>query len=114
MSLKVGVSVEIRKAKRLDGYRLKLMFSDGHVSVVDFEPFLRSSLNPETQRFLDAKRFRKFALLHGNLVWGDYEMCFPVEDLYEGTLGAYQSETKALAVAEPQAQYGKRAGRRRG
>lgn len=114
MSLRVGVSVEIKRAEHLGDYRLELAFSDGHVAVIDFGPFLRSSLNPDTRRFLESKRFGKFSLVHGNLVWGDYEMCFPVEDLYKGDIGVYQPAGRVRAVAEPSAEYGvKKGGNRR-
>ena len=106
MSLKSGVAVAVKKVECLNDYRLEIEFSDGHVSVVDIGPFLRSSLNPGTQRFLDAKRFRKFSLVHGNLVWGDYEMCFPIEDLYKGDIGVCQSSGGVRAVAEARAEYG--------
>jgi Protein of unknown function (DUF2442) len=105
VSLKEGIAVGIARVKRLGGHRLELTFSDGHVSSVDFGPFLRSSLNPETRQFLDAKRFRQFSLVHGNLVWGDYEMCFAIEDLYEGRIACGKSADKALAVAETRVEY---------
>ena len=66
MSLKRGVAVDIVKAAHLGRYRLELTFSDGHVSTVDFGPFLRGSLNPETRRFLDAKRFKNFSHKRAN------------------------------------------------
>jgi hypothetical protein len=108
MSLKIGISVEIVRAKQLGDYCLELVFSDGHVSLVDFGPFLQSSLSPDTRRFLDAKRFRKFSLLHGSLVWGDYDMCFPVADLYEGDIGHTKSTSTVRAVAESRAAYNAR------
>jgi hypothetical protein len=107
MSLKAGVAMEILKVERRGGYRLLLRFSDGHVAAVDFGPFLREAQNPATRRYLNAKRFREFTLLHGNLVWGDYEMCFPIEDLYEGSIGTAQPVSEVLAVAESRAQYGR-------
>jgi hypothetical protein len=113
MSLKIGVAVAIVRVKRLGGYRLELRFSDGHVAVVDFGPFLRSSQNPETRRFLDGKRFREFVVLHGNLVWGDYAMCFPIADLYGGCIDPAEPVAKPLAVAEAHGEYVARRGKRR-
>jgi hypothetical protein len=106
MSLKVGVAVKVVEAKCLGGYRLSVTFSDGHVSVVDFGPFLRSSLNPETRGFVRQERFRRFSLLHGNLVWGDYAMCFPIADLYEGRLARGETVGRMRAVAESRSEYG--------
>ena len=102
MSLKVGVPTGIERVKRLGTYRLELAFDDGHVSVVDFGPFLRGSPNPETRLFLNPERFGRFSLIHGNLVWGDYAMCFPMEDLYEGRIVPAGS---ALAVREKRGRY---------
>lgn len=106
MKLTAGVAVNIVAAESVGRHRLKLTFSDGHVSNVDFGGFLRSSLNPETREFLNEVRFKKFALMHGNLVWGDYEMCFPIEDLYEGVISVEKPAGQRLAVAEDRADYG--------
>jgi hypothetical protein len=35
---------------------------------------------------LDPVRFSQFELRHGELVWGDYDLCFPIMDLYNNTL----------------------------
>lgn len=106
MSLARGVAVDVVSVNHLGRYRLELTFSDGHVATIDFGPFLRGSLNPETRRFLDEKRFKSFLLTHGNLVWGDYEMCFPIEDLYEGRIDRKEPAGGAFAVAEPRVKYG--------
>ena len=55
-------------------------------------------MNGETRRFLDMNLFKNLSLVHGNLVWGDYEMCFTIEDLHEGRIG--RKERAVLAVAE--------------
>jgi hypothetical protein len=113
MKLSPGVAVDIMAAESVGRHRLKLTFSDGHVSIVDFDGFLRSSLNPETREFLNEARFRKFSLVHGNLVWGDYEMCFSLEDLYNGTISAEKPTGQRLAVAEDRAEYGAKKLRRK-
>ncbi len=102
MSLQEGVSLEIVHAACVGGYRIEMQFNDGHASIVDFGPFLSSSLNAETRQFLDGDKFKGFRLEWGNLVWGDYEMCFPIEDLYIGQL----VRSPILAVAEDRATYG--------
>jgi len=102
MSLQEGVGLEIEHAEYEDNYRIAMEFSDGHRTVVDFESFLSSSSNTETRRFLDTARFRDFRLEWGNIVWGDYELCFPVEDLYTAKL----IRKRLLAVAEERATYG--------
>ncbi len=105
MSLATNVALDIVRVDHLGRYRLELTFSDGHLSTVDFGPFLRVSLNSETRRFLEEERFKSFSLIHGNLVWGDYEMCFPIEDLYEGRIGQEEFAGKVVAVAEKRGEY---------
>ena len=37
-----------------------------------------------TRKYLDKSLFRNFSLAYGDLIWNDYEMCFPIWDLHEG------------------------------
>ncbi|NQU40810.1 MAG: DUF2442 domain-containing protein [Lentisphaerae bacterium] len=101
MTLKAGVSVAVEQVDRVADYTLRLIFSDGQESVVDFGPFLRETLNGETRQYLDINKFDTYRTEWGNLVWGDYEMCFSVEDLYTGQL----VDTPLRAVAEERASY---------
>jgi hypothetical protein len=78
--------VFVIQAKYLEGYLLELEFGDGKRQKIDFEPFLRKSLHPEIQSYLDIGKFKQFRLEYGDLVWGDYELCFPVMDLYENQI----------------------------
>lgn len=78
--------VDITRAEYAGEYRLHLWFSDGKEQVVDFEPFLRRSLNPMIRQYLESERFQRFSVEHGDLFWGDFELCFPIADLYEGRI----------------------------
>lgn len=78
--------IEITRAEWIGDYKICFCFQDGKEQVVDFEQFLRNARNPMTRQFLDPAKFRAFALEDGDIRWGDYEMCFPVWDLYEGSL----------------------------
>jgi hypothetical protein len=62
--------------------KLRLEFDDGATQVLDFKPFLQRSLHPQIRAYLDETRFATFRVEYGELVWGDYELCFPVIDLY--------------------------------
>jgi len=75
--------IEVVRAQLESGYKLKIRFSDGAMHTIDFEPFLKSSRNPMIRAFLDRKRFASFSIRDGDLMWGDYELCFPIADLYE-------------------------------
>lgn len=78
--------VSIEKAEYLSGYSIRLVFSNGLQRDIDFEDFLRSAKNPMTTKYLDKKLFQSFSLQYGDIVWNDYEMCFPIWDLHEGKL----------------------------
>ena len=79
------MSIEITKAIYLNDYRIYLQFSDEKTQIVDFKIFLENSQNPVTRKYLDINLFRDFKLEYGDLVWHDYELCFPIIDLYENT-----------------------------
>ena len=78
--------LNIEKVIYLSGYKLKLSFNDGVEKIIDFGPFLSNSLNPFIKKYLDLKEFQKYALDRGDLVWNDYDLCFPIADLYENNI----------------------------
>jgi hypothetical protein len=78
--------ISIISAEYIRDYKINLTFSDGVVRVVDFGPFLRSAKNPMAKKYLDKKLFKKYSIEYGDIVWNDYEMCFPIWDLYEGQI----------------------------
>jgi len=79
-------TVRIEAARHVSGHKLGIRFSDGHVSTVDFEPFLESSAHPSIRAYLDLKRFKSFTLEDGMLHWNDFDLVFPMADLYEGQI----------------------------
>ena len=81
-----GKIINVEKAKYLNGYKLKLYFNDGLEQVIDFGPFLSNSLNPLINKYLDLKEFKKYELDSGDLIWNDYDLCFPIADLYENNI----------------------------
>lgn len=76
----------ITNAEYLGDYRIKLLFSDGMEKEIDFEVFLRKAKNPMAKKYLDKKLFRNFKIEYGDIIWNDYEMCFPIWNLYEGMI----------------------------
>ena len=78
--------ISIQKANYLGEYKIKFQFSDGTEKVVDFEAFLKKAKNPMTKKYLDKKLFQSFSIEYGDIIWNDYEMCFPIWDLYEGKI----------------------------
>jgi len=78
--------LEITEAEYVFGYKLRLTFNDGTVRVMDFEPFLRNTRNPDLTQYRQLRKFKSFRLHYGDLMWGDYEMIFPIADLYKGAI----------------------------
>ena len=78
--------ISINKADYIGDYRIKFIFSDGIERLIDFSSFLNTARNPMTKKYLDKKLFKKFYIDFGDIVWNDYEMCFPIWDLHEGKI----------------------------
>jgi hypothetical protein len=76
----------IKSAEYIKGYKIKMVFSDFKERIINFEPFLKQAQNPMTRKFLDIDEFKKFKIEYGDLIWNDYEMCFPIIDLYEDNI----------------------------
>jgi hypothetical protein len=76
----------IEQANYLGDYRLELFFNDNTSQQIDFFPFLSSSRNPLIRKYLDIEEFRKYSLDEGDLQWNDYDLCFPIADLYENKI----------------------------
>jgi hypothetical protein len=79
--------LKIESAKYLSDYVIRLRFSDGKEKIVDFKPFLSKSFHPSIKKYLDENKFSNFSLTDGNLNWNDYDLIFPIFDLYNGQIG---------------------------
>ena len=82
-------NVYVKSAKYVGDYRITFRFTDGHATEIDFHDFLSApAQNPMATQYLDVTRFKKFAIEdRADIVWGDWEMCFPFAALYAGDLG---------------------------
>jgi hypothetical protein len=80
--------LKIDSAKYLSDYVIRIRFSNGKERLVDFKPFLSKSLHPSIKKYLDENKFSNFTLTDGNLNWNDYDLIFPLSDLYNGHIGA--------------------------
>ena len=76
--------LEITDANYVAGHRIRLTFNDGTMREVDFGPFLAKARNPDTTDYREVERFKRFRIEGGDLVWGDYQMIFPIIDLSRG------------------------------
>lgn len=78
-------ALTVVSAEYIGGLSLKLTFSDGFVRVLDFSEYLSSHPHPQHDLYQNPDSFREYYIDSGNLVWGkDWDMIFPVEDLYSG------------------------------
>ena len=80
--------LEIVSIIYLHDYVLKITFKDGEIREIDFYDFLNSSTNTEIRTYLDLKKFKSFKNKDGELMWGDFDLLFPIQDLYDGKISA--------------------------
>ena len=78
--------LEIIEAKYVSDYKIRLTFNDGKIQVMDFGPFLAKARNPDTTDYRALKKFKTFRVEDGDLIWGDYQMLFPIADLHRGEI----------------------------
>jgi len=77
---------KIKSARYLGDFSIRILFNDGTEQLVDFKPFLTKSLHPSIQKYLNEDNFSNFLIKDGNLNWNDYDMIFPISDLYNGEI----------------------------
>ena len=77
----------IADAVYLEEYKIKIFFQDGTIKIVDFKDFLFDRhTHPIYKRYRKESVFKKFEIKNSNLNWYNYEMIFPVEQLYAGKI----------------------------
>lgn len=78
--------LEICTAKYIGDFKISILFSDGINQLVEFKSFLQNSLHPAINKYLDEERFKSFKIIDGNINWNNYDLIFPLEDLYNGKI----------------------------
>jgi len=76
--------INIEKANYISEYKIHFMFNDGKENIVDFKPFLFSSSHPDIKKYQNETLFKKFTLNYGEIEWNDYDLAFPIFDIYQG------------------------------
>lgn len=84
--IRIPKVVSVEAARYVSGYKLLIRFDDGHESTVDFGPFLKSSAHPAISAYLNLRRFKQFSIEDGMLHWNDFDLVFPIADLYRGKI----------------------------
>ena len=92
----MALLLHITSAEYLGGLSLRLTFSDGVVRDIDFAPFFETHSHPQYNKYREPAKFRKFAIEHGNVVWGkNWDLMFPVDSLHAGSWAITRSPTCA-------------------
>ena len=78
--------LNIDEANYIDEYKIHLKFNDGKENTIDFKPFLFASSHPDIKKYQNKILFQGFNLEYGEIEWNDYELAFPIYDLYQGKI----------------------------
>jgi hypothetical protein len=78
--------LEVVAATYIGDYAIRIFFNNETERLVDFKPFLIKSMHPSVSKYLDENIFKQFKISEGNLNWNDYDLIFPIHDLYEGLI----------------------------
>ena len=76
----------VNDAAYINDYCLSLTFNTGEQKLVNFSQFILNSQHPDVQKYQDVDHFKNFTIADGDLFWNDYELCFPVNDLYHNRI----------------------------
>ncbi len=78
--------ISVTNAIYIGDYVLNILFSEGTNQNISFKKFLSNSIHPSINKYYNEPMFTQFKIVDGNLIWNDYDMIFPIEDLYEGKI----------------------------
>ena len=73
--------MKVKKAEYINGYKIKILFSDGVAKIVDFKPFLKNAKNLFIP-LLDLEYFKKFTVDSTTISWPN-EVDFCPDVLYD-------------------------------
>ena len=78
--------ISIKEANYIEDYKISLLFNDGKNNILDFKNFISKSQHPDIKKYENLNLFKRFNLEYGELQWNDYELAFPIYDLYQGNI----------------------------
>ena len=77
----------IINAENVGNLNVCLTFSNNTVQTVDVGDFIRRHPHPQYNKYLEPRKFNRFTLENGNIVWGkNWDLVFPIEQLHSGLL----------------------------
>ena len=79
------MNLTITAAKYIAPLSVELTFSDGAIQIVDVGSFIKKNPHPQYNSYLDEKKFKKFKLEMGYIVWGkNWDLIVPITTLRNG------------------------------
>jgi hypothetical protein len=75
-------NLHVLNARYLNNFKIEVEFSDGKLDKIDFREFIIHHPNSMIRKYQDESLFKQFHLTLGNIEWGDLDMIFSVEFLY--------------------------------
>jgi hypothetical protein len=73
-----GCRIDIRTRYRTQLGRSGYKNEADTVQDIDFGHFLSQLQHPDIRTYLEAACFNAYLLEHGELLWGDYDLCFSI------------------------------------
>ena len=79
--------IHITNATYAGNLSVNLRFSDDTMQTVNVGDFIRRHPHPQYNKYLDERKFNRFCIENGNIVWGkNWDLIFPLEQLYSGKI----------------------------
>ena len=64
-----------------------LTFNDNTQQTIDIGDYIRRHPHPQYNKYLDPRKFSRFTIENGNIVWGkNWDLIFPLEQLHTGAI----------------------------
>jgi len=80
-------TIQVEKARYIDGYIVEIGFNDKTSKTIDFGNFLVKHPHPQHEKYKDIQLFKQFKIEAGNIVWGEnWDLIFPIIQLYKGKI----------------------------
>ena len=80
-------TLTVSNAEYIGDLSVKIFFNDNTSNTIDVGSFIKKHPHPQYNKYLDEKKFKKFKIDSGNVVWGNnWDLIFPIEQLYKGSI----------------------------
>jgi len=78
--------ISIEEAEYIEEYKIYMRFNDGKENVLDFKDFILKAQHPDIKKYRNIELFKKFNFEQGEIEWNDYDLVFPIYDLYQNNI----------------------------